>query len=76
MPGGARRRLGVIFHWDGLDVVVQGDILDLERELPKPGGLERFRGRGVPFGPSLPDEGQDASNPLVMVMMLMSDDNF
>ena len=76
MPGGTRRRLGVILHRDGLNVVVQGQVLCLEWELPKPGGFERFRGGGIPFGPPLPDEGQDASDPLVMVHMPMGNDNF
>lgn len=76
MPGGTRRRFGVIFHRNGLDVVFQGQILGLERELPEPGGFERFRGGRVPFGPPLSDKGQDASDPLVMVHMPMCNDNF
>ena len=56
MPGGTRRRLGVIFHRNGLDVIIQGQVLGLERELPQSGGFERFRGGGIPFGPPLPNE--------------------
>jgi len=76
MPGSTQRRLGVIFHRNGLDVIVQGEILGLEGELPKPGWFERCSGGGVPFGPSLSDEGQDWSDPLVMIEMPMGDDNF
>ena len=76
MPGGARRRLGVIFHRNGPDVVVQGQVLGLEWEFPKSGGFERFRGGGIPFGPQFPEKGQDASDPLVMVGMPMGDDDF
>lgn len=76
MPGGTRRRLGVIFYRNGLYVVVQGQVLGFKWELPQPGGFERFRGGGIPFGPPLPDEGQDATDPLVMVGMPMGNDNF
>jgi len=34
MPGGTRRRLGVIFHRNSLDIIIQGQVLGLERELP------------------------------------------
>jgi len=75
MPGGTRRRFGIIFHRNGLDIIVQGEVLSLEWELPKPGRFERHRGGGIPFGPPLPDEGQDCSDPLVMIEMPMGDDN-
>lgn len=76
MPGGARRRSSVIFHRNSLDVVVQGQVPGLERELPQLGGFERFRGGGIPFGPPLPNEAQDATDPLVVVVMPMGNNNF
>ena len=76
MPGGTRRGSGVIFHRNGFDVVVQGQVLGPEWEFPKSGRFERLRGGGIPFGPPFPDEGQDATDPLVMVDMPMCDDDF
>lgn len=76
MPGGTRRRLGIIFYRNGFDVVVQGQVLGLEWELPQPGGFERFCGGGIPFGPPLPDEAQDATEPLVVVDMSMGNNDF
>ena len=75
MPDGTRRGLGVVFHWNGPDVIVQRRILGLEWEFPKFGRAEGFRGGGIPFGPPLPDEGQDCSDPLVMIEMPVGDDN-
>jgi len=76
MPRGTRRRLGVVFYRNGLDVVVQGQVLGLEWELPQPGGFERFRGGGIPFGPPLPEEVQNTTDPLVMVGVFMGDNDF
>src|SRR5882757_1174915 len=76
MPGGTRRRLYVVFYRDGFDIVVQGQVLNFEWELPEPRGLERHRKGGVTFGPPFPNEGQDTSNPFVMVGMPMGNDDF
>ena len=75
MPGGTRRGLGIVFHRNGFDIIVQGQILGLEWELPKPGRFERFCGGGIPFGPPLSDESKDSSDPLVMIEMPMGDDD-
>ena len=76
MPRGTRRRLSVIFYRNGPDVVVQGQVLGLKWELPQPGGFKRFHGGGIPFGPPLPEEVQDTTDPLVMVGVSMGDNNF
>ena len=76
MPWSPRWGLDIIFHRNGLDVVVQSQVLGLKWELPKPGGSEMFRGGGIPFGPPLPDEGQNTSDPFIVVGMSVGNDNF